>query len=318
MIKEIGKVAAGMVLYNSDYSRLLLCLKGLTSQVDTIIVYDNSPEKMNTERILEIESAYNCKYIFSGENLGMPGAMNEIMQMAESEGYDWVLTMNADSVVPSDMIKEYRKYFHIEEIGMICPQVIDKRRKYMHADTTKKNAYIKMCITAAACTRVKAWRQVGGFDDWLFVDLLDNDISKRMILNGWKILQINSIVLDQEFGDIEAKNEKSEKFWIRVGEILHNDNFAKFSYKKIVHPNRVYYTCRNVLYLNKKFKEYGGIGYKENYNCNTFLGFILCFVIPSILRADRKIEVIVAIKNGFYDGKKKEKVTIPWQVNRIF
>lgn len=302
MEKRIDKVAAGMVLYNSDFCRLLLCLESLKKQVDIIIVYDNSPVIMAPEYIKKLESDYNCKYIHSEKNIGMPSAMNKIFQIAETEGYDWVLTMNADSIVPTDMIKEYKKYFYVDDIGMICPQVIDKRRKYMQVDMSKKNSYINMCITSAACTRVDAWRQVGGFDSWLFVDLLDNDISKRMILNGWKIFQINSIVLDQEFGDIKSKNEKVEKFWIKIAEILHNKNLAKFSYKKIVHPSRVYYTCRNVLYLNKKFKEYGGIGYRENYNCSTFIGFLICFVIPSILRSENKMKTIDAVVRGFIDG----------------
>ena len=199
---------------------------------------------------------------------------------------------------------------------MICPQIIDKRRKYMTLDTTNGFKYVNMCITSAACTRIDAWQNVGEFDSWLFVDLLDNDISKRMILNGWQIVRVNSVVLDQEFGDIKKKSKWEETLWLTVGKLLHNNNLAKFSYKKIVHPVRVYYTCRNIVYLNKKFKNYGGIGYKDNYNCNTFLGFIICFVLSSILRADQKRATIKAVVTGFRDGIKKE--VVPWKpVGRI-
>lgn len=299
-------IMAGMVLYNSDINRMIECIESLNSQVDLIVIYDNSPHEM--EKLLQntVEDKYKCKYIFPENNIGMPEAMNKIMEIACEEGYPWVLTMNADSIIPEDLITKYSEYFSETDIGMICPQVIDRRRKYMIPDSTKKNEYTHMCITSAACTRVEAWRQVGGFDGWLFVDLLDNDISKRMILNGWKILQVNSVILDQEYGDIRSKSKRVEKFWVNVGKILHNDNFAKFSYKKIVHANRVYYTCRNILYLNKKFKDYGGIGYKDNYNCNTFLGFLICFVLPSFLRAQDKKAVFNAIRTGFRDGKKQK------------
>lgn len=309
------RIAAGMVLYNSDYERLLKCLDSLNEQVELIIAFDNSPQILEENKICKLEENYQCKYIYSGENLGMPEALNRIMQMAKNEGYEWVLTMNPDSIVPSNMMGVYSNYFNDEKIGMICPQVIDKRRKYMKADMSKGNQFVHMCITSAACTRIKAWKQVGEFDGWLFVDLLDNDISKRMILNGWKILQINLIVLDQEFGDILPKGKKTEQFWIKVGKLLKNDNFAKFSYKKIVHPNRVYYTCRNILYLNKKFQKYGGIGYKDNYNCHTFVGFLICFVLPSILRADKKRETFNAVVRGFKDGKRVK--VVPWERKRI-
>lgn len=246
----------------------------------------------------------------------MPEGMNRIIRIAKQKNFDWVLTMNADSIVPDNLVEKYSEFFGNNNIGMICPQIIDKRRKYMTLDTTNGFKYVNMCITSAACTRIDAWQNVGEFDSWLFVDLLDNDISKRMILNGWQIVRVNSVVLDQEFGDIKKKSKWEETLWLTVGKLLHNNNLAKFSYKKIVHPVRVYYTCRNIVYLNKKFKNYGGIGYKDNYNCNTFLGFIICFVLPSILRADQKRATIKAVVTGFRDGIKKE--VVPWKpVGRI-
>ncbi len=315
MNENQDSVMAGIVLYNSDYDRMIDCLSSLCRQVEQIIIIDNSPSPLPPDNIETIETLYNSKYIFSVENLGMAGAMNKIMELAEEKRCAWVLTMNADSIVPSNMIETFRERFSDKTIGIICPQIIDKRRKYMSADPNKENEYISMCITSGACTRVKAWRQVGGFDTWLFVDLLDNDISKRMILNGWKIYQINSVILDQEFGEITAKSKRAESFWLAVGRVLHNENFAKFSYRKIVRPNRVYYTCRNIVYLNKKYKNYGGIGYRENYNCKTFAGFLICFVLPSILRAAKKGELVKAVIKGFQDGKSKN--VEPWKSSKI-
>ena len=314
---KTSSVMAGMVLYNSDYDRLIECLEALNHQVETTVIYDNSPQEMDKEHQDYLVANFKCEYIFSEKNLGMPEAMNKILKIGEEKEFEWVLTMNADSIAPLDLVDKFRPYFEQHDIGMICPQVIDRRRKYMSVDQKAQNKYIRMCITSGACTRIEAWKQVGEFDGWLFVDLLDNDISKRMILNNWKIYQVGSVVLDQEFGDIRKKPQWKENFWTRIGKILKNDNFAKFSYKKIVHANRVYYTCRNIMYLNKKFKNYGGIGYEENYNCHSFLGFLICFVLPSILRADKKVEVIKAIRKGFAEGKAKAKETVPWQANPI-
>lgn len=311
----MSTVLAGIVLYNSDFDRLLQCLENLHNQVEATIVLDNSPQKYSKKQIEKITSFNQCEYIFTNENLGMPEGMNRIIENAKDKGYEWVLTMNADSIVPNNLISEYKPFFNDEKVGMICPQVIDKRRKYMKLDMLEGYQKVDMCITSAACTRIKAWEDVGKFDRRLFVDLLDNDISKRMILNGWDIIKVNTVVLDQEFGDIKSQSSRVEAFWLKIGEILHNDNFAKFSYKKIVHPIRVYYTCRNILYLNKKFVNYGGIGYEYNYNCKSFLGFLICFVLPSILRADEKIEVIKAVTYGFRDGKKLAVATKPWEAS---
>ena len=309
------KVLAGIVLFNADYERLLKCLSSLETQVDSIVIWDNSSQKYPQNVIDELSCYKNCRYIYSGKNIGMPDGMNKIMELAQREGYDWVLTMNADSIVPDNLMEKFSLFLSEQDVGMVCPQIIDKRRKYMKIGKQDGFDYVNMCITSAACTNIKAWEQIGKFDSWLFVDLLDNDISKRMILNGWKIIRVNSVVLDQEFGEIKAKSKNVERFWLKVGEILHNNNFAKFSYKKVVHPIRIYYTCRNIIYLNKKFRNYGGIGYKENYNCNSFIGFLICFVLPSILRSNRKISTIKAVIKGFNDGRMK-KVN-PWTAEPI-
>lgn len=305
-MNTMKRVLAGIILYNSNYLKMIECIESLHCQVDKIILWDNSPRRLSEQQIEEINKYSKCEYIFANKNLGMPEGLNRVIEIADNQGYEWVLTMNADSICPSNMIKDYSYFFEDKDVGMICPQVIDKRRKYMKASKKIGFENVTMCITSAACTNVNAWKQVGKFDGWLVVDLLDNDISKRMVLNGWKIIKVNNVILDQEFGDIKEKGKIEERFWLWVGKVLHNDNFAKFSYKKVVHPNRVYFTCRNVLYLNKKFKNYGGIGYRENYNCNTFIGFLICFVLPSIIRSDEKNKTIKAVVKGFQDGVKSE------------
>lgn len=135
----------------------------------------------------------------------------------------------------------------------------------------------------------------------MFIDLVDNDFCKRITLSGYKILKLNKWILDQEFGKITPKSEWKQQFWVGVSKIMHNQNFAKFSYKKSVSPLRVYYTNRNIIYVNKKLKKYGSVGY-ENYNCKGYIGFVISFMIPSILRAGKKIDVLKATVKGVKDG----------------
>lgn len=170
--------------------------------------------------------------------------------------------------------------------------------KYLNENDYK---YVDFCITSASCTLIEAWEECGKFDEWMFIDLVDNDFCKRIILSGYKILKLNRWVLDQEFGEIIPKSQSKQKFWFTISKIFRNQNFAKFSYKKFVSPMRVYYTNRNIIYLNKKMKKYGTVGY-ENYNCKSYLGFIICFMLPSIFRAQEKAKVIKATINGIKDG----------------
>lgn len=301
------RIAAGIVLFNpDDENRFIYCLNKLAEQFDKIYVFNNG-------RPYSFDMFSSVEYISENENKGIAYALNEIMACAKKDGYSWVVTMDQDSVIPDGLVDGYAK--HIKKnsnIGIICPQVIDKRRIYSVAEKDNGEVYVDFCITSAACTSVEAWEKCGKFDEWLFIDLVDNDFCKRLTLSGYKILKLNQWVLDQEFGKIIPKSKHTQEFWLKVSKILHNQNFAKFSYKKFVSPLRVYYTNRNIIYVNKKLKKYGSVGY-ESYNCKSYIGFIISFMIPSILRAGGKIDVLRATVKGVKDGM--AATPSEWSVN---
>lgn len=295
-------IAAGIVLYNpEDTNRLDACVKSILKQVGKLYIYDNSTDK------LHYSFPKGVRYDSCGENKGIAFALNELMKMAASDGFEWLITMDQDSIMPDNIVESYSKVIEEsdDKLAIICPQVIDKRRKYMQVADSESSEYVDECITSASCTSIKAWEKIGGFDDWLFIDLVDNEFCKRLVASGYKILRLNHLVLDQEFGCIHPKGEFSQKFWITLSKMLKNENIAKFSYKKIVNPMRVYYTCRNIIYVNRKLKQYGKTAY-SNYNCKGYLGFIIYFMLPSFVRAQNKLKVLQAILSGTIEGLNKD------------
>ncbi len=292
----INKIAAGIVLFNPDNPyRLRQSIESVLSQVEKVYLFDNSTKKEeypDNEKII---------YYSENENKGIAYALNQIMAMAKADGYEWLITMDQDSILPDGIINDFEVHTKIDKIGIICPQVIDKRRAYMKVNTQPNEEYIEMCITSGSCTSIKVWETIGQYDDRLFIDLVDNEFCKRLIFCGYRILRLNKWVLDQEFGKIVPKSPFKQKFWIKVSKILHNENFAKFSYKKSVSPLRVYYTCRNIIYVNRKLKLCGPTAY-ENYNCKGYLGFVFSFIIPSFLRATQKRKVVKAFVKGTCKG----------------
>ena len=291
-------IAAGIVLYNPDSEeRFYKCIDSILSQIDKIYVFDNSTDGKKYKFCDEVV------YMTENKNTGIAYALNKIMEAADSDGYSWVITMDQDSILPFNLVSEYIKYTDEENLGIICPQVIDKRRSYMSVKENPEIEYVDFCITSASCTSINAWKKIGKFDEWLFIDLVDNEFCKRLVVSNYKILKINKLVLDQQFGNIIPKSTKVQNFWIKISKLLKNQNFAKFGYKKKVSEFRVYYTCRNIIYVNNKLSKYGKIGY-ENYNCDGYLGFIISFCIPSFFRAQKKFKVLKAIFKGSIDGKK--------------
>lgn len=305
------EIVAGIVLYNPDnIERTYDCINALQNQVSRLYIFDNSTFD------LSLKFAENVVYLKENKNKGISYALNTILACAEKDGFQWILTMDQDSILPDGMVQSFKTFIQnnsTDKIGIVCPQVIDKRRAYMNIELREEYENIDFCITSASCTSIEAWRAIGGFDEWLFIDLVDNEFCKRLIAANYKIMRINKWVLDQEFGQIEPKSKRKQVFWIKLSQIFHNVNIAKLSYTKVVNPVRVYYTCRNIIYVNRKMKLYGKTGY-ENYNCRGYFGFLITFVAPSILRSKSKSKVIHAYIQGTKDGLSKS--VIEWRFKK--
>ena len=306
-----NNIAGAIILYNpDDLDRLNKCIDSVLNQVEHLYVFDNSTKEIN------LKPNNKITFKFGNGNKGIAYALNRLIEAAQKDGYSWVLTVDQDSIVPDGMINDFKQYMNDDNIGIICPQVIDRRRAYMSiTDSSDSIKQIEMCITSASCTSVKAWQNVGKFDEWLFIDLVDNDFCKRLRISGYKIIQVSKWILDQEFGKITPKAKNAQSFWIALSKFLHNKNIAKFSYTKEVSPIRVFYTCRNIIYVNKKLKLYGKTAY-ENYNCRCYPGFIISFILPSILRAKKKSAVLKAVINGTIEGIKSNPKVISVNIKR--
>ena len=293
------KIIAGFVLFNPDKDRFEECLGNALSLFDEIILFDNVGNQQAYENIDN-----RVTYITEGENKGLAHALVSIMEMAKERGADWVVTLDQDTVLPENLVSEFKKYSDLPKAAIIAPQVVDKRRPYQKVeDCNLPIQETDFAITSASFTNVEIYDKLGGFDEWLFVDFIDNDYCKRALIEGFKIYRMNNVVIDQEFGKIKLKSPKKVAFYMWLSKVLHNKNVAKLTYSKVVSPLRVYFVHRNLLYLNKQFKNYGGIGY-DNFYCKSFLGFLFYFSLPSFVRAQSKLKVLKAIIKGLHDGVK--------------
>ena len=307
------QIAAGIVIYNPNKERLFSCISAIENQVKKIYIYNNG----NSINMSELQSNKKVEILGNGENSGLGHALNSIFEKGNNDKIEWIITLDQDSVVPSNMVESFvhsYKQINDKRIGIICPRYIDKRREESQYEILKNNdiEYVDVCITSASMTSIKVWREIDKFDEKLFIDLIDNDFCKRLYLNDFKIMRLNKIILDQEKGEIKKKSPSKVKFYLSIANLFKRinpklaKNISKLTYRKKVVPMRVYYTNRNIVYLNRKYRKYGGIGQFGyiNYNCNSYLGFIICFNIPSLLRGQKKFAILKSIIKGRKDGKR--------------
>ena len=224
------------MLFNPEIERLKANIIAIYSQVDRLYLFDNGSNDIeNLEYFLR--DFLHVKLIQNNENVGVAKALNALVIKAIEDGYEWVVTLDQDSVAPSNLISEYQKYVGREEIGMLCCKIIDRNfgERVFHQKHDKGTEFVSLCITSASAVNVNAWKRVGGFCEKMFIDAVDFDICMSLCEYGYKILKINDVKLLHEVGHSRKVKLLGKE------ELVFNHS-----------PLRCYYMIRNYFLLGKR------------------------------------------------------------------
>lgn len=285
--------AAGIVLYNPNIQRLKKNLDAICPQVERVYCYNNGFKRI--EEIFTLLANYeNLVLLGEGTNVGIAKALNVIVDEAEKDDIQWILTLDQDSVVCDKMVSALEMLTIQEKAAIICPIIEDIRRKNERpANVRNSFSDIGFCITSGSFMNIKILKEIGGFDEFLFVGLVDNEICYRLKINGYRIIRNNAVVLNHELGNLTPS--KHEKMFLKIGEILRSETIKKLSYKREVTPLRLYYATRNMLYMKKKYIRYIEKSYWDKR--------IIKNSLSSVIRGKQKWNLIKAIYKGILDGK---------------
>lgn len=242
MIINMMKIYAGIVLYQPELERLEENINAIKEQVDGIVIVDNASSDIEgIQRVVEKNLLdYKYYYIRLEENKGIAAALNIIVRKAQEQGCEWVLTLDQDSVCPENMITEYCKHIELEKVAMLCPVIKDRNfdtGQYKHEGISNT----KRCITSGAFMKIKAFDEIGGFYEKLFIDYVDFEYNARLMNKGYRIYRVNAVVLLHQLGE----SHEVDFFGTRAVTTNHS-------------VMRRYYNTRNRVYCAKKYKEYIG------------------------------------------------------------
>lgn len=284
---------AGIVLYNPDMGRLKENIDAIYNDIDTLILVDN-----NSNNISDIEINYgnNDKVILikNSDNKGIAVALNQIYKEAKEKGYRWSLFLDQDSVCGPNIFTSYSKYISIDKnIALLCPYIIDINKMTLD-DYIKLNlpetSDLIWAITSGSFINLEILENLGGFDEYLFIDGVDIEFSKRLKINGYQQLRINNVYLLQEVGNADVLKVKR----------IHRDMSGYISWKPIYRTNhsqkRKYYMARNGILIAKKYRKY------ESY----FLTIMKCLFMSfaTIIIEKNKLQTSKSVFRGLYDGFK--------------
>lgn len=274
MIEKL--ICAIFVTYNCD-EEFYNCFSRIYDKVDKVVIVDNG-SKVETLNILrDISNKNNIELIENKENLGIATALNIGVKYAINNNYEWVITLDHDSKINGDMIeKMIEQYEKIEdkerkEIISIIPNFVEESLLIENnVNYNDKNyEYVENGITSGNLVKVSAFKEIGLFDEKLFIDCVDTDFCCRIIASGYKMLKVNKAILLHNLGDVKIFN---------------------FFGKKIEYTNhsfiRRYYITRNRLFFWNKYKD----------------------ITPEYIKFDKKQSVKEFIKIILFEEKKLLKM----------
>lgn len=232
------KVCCGIVLFNPNISVLKNNILAIQDQVSQIFIVDNGSKNLMEIKAV-VKKCNNISLIANDHNEGIAKALNQLCVIAKKNKYEWILTLDQDSVCPLDYIFNLEKYVNVvPKVGIVSPVIVDRNVGVIgHYSPKKIYQEVKTCITSGALTNLNAWKEVNGFDEKMFIDSVDFDYCYRIRKAGYKILQISIVRLEHSIG--EAKKCRF-LFWK-----FNNTEHSAF---------RAFYIAQNNIYYPKKNK----------------------------------------------------------------
>lgn len=271
------RICAGIVTYNPDIELLIKNINAISDQVNKVIIVDNGSINWNnwSNRIL----SKNVEIIRNRNNDGIAKALNQICTYAVENDYDYVLTLDQDSIAPLDLVEQLSVHMS-KDTAIVAPNIVYRNNENYADNITKGCEEVEWVITSASLTNLSVWKELSGFDERLFIDGVDRDFCIRARRNNYKIIKNYNVCLNHELGDLKCKK--------KFGRIVYVTNHSSI---------RKYYMARNSIYLDYK------LGLKTS---KYYLGKL---VLKTLLYESNKIKKLSAIMKGIYDGNKmKEKI----------
>ena len=243
-------IAGVVILYHPDIEQLSDNIQTYLNGLKQLYVYDNSESKTPgiEEALLKLHPS--IQYHYFNTNEGIAKRLNQAIEQAALNQYDFLLTMDQDSSFKDGDFEKYKTliqssaYNHVAQFGVNCqPDFILPKDEPETALTL---------ITSGSILNLALTKQIGPFNEALFIDFVDAEFSYRVIQNGFINLLFSNIVLNHALGKlVEGKSLVNFKKTLRITHA----------------PIRVYYIIRNGLYLLLKAQGLTGVMKNDVLRC---------------------------------------------------
>lgn len=276
---EETQIAGVVVLFNPS-REVLESVASYLKELDVLYAIDNT-EPSATNIGEELKNLGRVIYIPNGGNEGIAKALNQAASLALTNGYDYLLTMDQDSIAEPDMVSRllaFRSSVDWESLGILAPRhdvgAINKQ-------ALKGSGNVLTTMTSGNLLNLKAYQEVGPFCEELFIDYVDHEYCLRLQSHGYRVIEVHDAVLHHRLG-------RMTKFSI----------LGRSVYVSCHPPIRRYYMTRNRFWLCSRYgRKFPG---HRRFLINQFWRELLWM----LLFEEAKIEKIKMMIMGYLDFRR--------------
>lgn len=274
-------IVAIITAYEPDHEALNSLCDELDSAGLSVIVYDNSEGSAATYQATNP----NVTLLQNGDNEGLGAAFNHGIDYARNRlvDIDAYLFFDQDSVVDKasvlKLIERWKKLSSASPVGVIGGNPVDSAglsyRVALDHDLDNLNKSARFVITSFSLLPEAVARDVGEFDEDLFIDLVDNDYCFRVRKQGYICVIASDITFAHQVG-----LQRRSLLGIRT-----------FS---ISAPLRNYYQIRNIILVGRKLRS-------TKFILSVLSKRVVQIVLSGLVQRDLRARVRFARK-GLVDG----------------
>ena len=273
------KILAIVVTYYPEKDLLISNINAFLDDVDRVLVWENTPcEEKCKYRFIEHEKVNYC----GDGNNSISRALNYAWRYAKENDYNYILTMDQDSILYNFKAMKNYAINHLYEKIIIGPY-LETYNTVLHPSISNKSSCavkVESLITSGTLIYVEVLDVVNGYDDNLVIDGIDTDLCLRSNLHSIYSYQIPNCSLIQRFGEP------------KIGHFMGKRHlYSSYS------PVRLMGILRSHIYLMRKYKS-------MSFEMRKYIiqHYIINKLFEIILFEDHKVAKVSAMLNGIYQG----------------
>jgi rhamnosyltransferase len=276
-------ICAVFVTYHPD-AMFPMRVARIKPQVGYIVIVDNNSNEAAMSMLRALCDAENSELIANRENLGVAAALNQGAKRAIELGYAWALTLDQDSWPEAELVATLSEIYvnhpdrqKVKMIGSNYQSPITGQAFLDFKDTLSNCLETEAVITSCSLTCLRAFEEIGPFQDDFFIDEVDHEYCLRLRSHGYKVVISCKPLTIHPLG-----NQTRHSFlWKRPVSCNHS-------------PLRRYYSTRNRLVLYRRYIHRECTWVRRNMHA------AITETVIIILYEERKLQKMVAMLFGLW------------------